>query len=162
MLAISEVVSGQTYRVHAKKEVVVSAGSFNTPQLLMLSGIGDPHALGKLSIKTQVALPSVGQNMSDHSRVNIAWVANTTGTIQDALDPNVLPDNIRKWQATHKGPLIDIASRQIGWFRLPHNDPIFELYDDPTPGPTSAHYELLFTVSISQVVSSWLAAQISH
>jgi choline dehydrogenase len=48
--------------VRARKEVIVSAGSVNTPQLLMLSGIGDRRELSAAGIKTIVHLPSVGKN----------------------------------------------------------------------------------------------------
>lgn len=49
--------------VNATKEVISSAGSINSPQLLMLSGIGDPAQLSKLGIKTLVNNTQVGQNL---------------------------------------------------------------------------------------------------
>jgi choline dehydrogenase-like flavoprotein len=52
--------------LHARREVVVSAGSFHSPQLLMLSGIGDGEQLQRLGIPTLHHLPGVGQNLQDH------------------------------------------------------------------------------------------------
>ena len=62
-----EVLRGhQTRSFAAKREVIVSAGALNSPQLLMLSGIGDGDALQPHGIKTLVHLPGVGQNLQDH------------------------------------------------------------------------------------------------
>ena len=49
----------------ASSEVILSAGTFNTPQLLMLSGIGDPTELEAVGIASRVALPAVGKNLQD-------------------------------------------------------------------------------------------------
>jgi choline dehydrogenase len=48
--------------VKARKDVILAAGSVNTPQLLMLSGIGDGNELKGLGIQPLVDLPSVGKN----------------------------------------------------------------------------------------------------
>jgi len=50
----------------ARKEVILSAGAFNSPQLLMLSGIGDPSELKKHDIPLKHALTGVGKNLQDH------------------------------------------------------------------------------------------------
>ncbi|MEO1655493.1 MAG: GMC oxidoreductase, partial [Bacteroidota bacterium] len=52
--------------VYAAKEVILSAGAFNSPQILMLSGIGPAEELKKHQIEVQVDLPGVGQNLQDH------------------------------------------------------------------------------------------------
>ncbi len=52
-------------QVTAAQEVVLSAGAFNTPQLLMLSGVGDPSELSALGIDSVVDLPGVGRNLQD-------------------------------------------------------------------------------------------------
>lgn len=58
-------------RVKATREVILAAGAFNTPQLLMLSGIGDPDQLAQHGIQTQVALPGVGKNLQDRYEVGV-------------------------------------------------------------------------------------------
>lgn len=52
--------------LHARREVIVSAGTFQSPQLLMLSGIGDGAQLQRHGIPTLHHLPGVGQNLQDH------------------------------------------------------------------------------------------------
>lgn len=51
------------YTISAAKEIIISAGSINTPQLLMLSGIGDSKQLSALGIPTVVNSPDVGKNL---------------------------------------------------------------------------------------------------
>ena len=57
---------GQARRIGARREVVVSAGTIQSPQVLMLSGIGDPEELRKHGIQVQHALHGVGQNLQEH------------------------------------------------------------------------------------------------
>jgi choline dehydrogenase len=57
---------GQRRRVKARREVIVSAGSINSPQVLQLSGIGDAALLKNLGIDPLVELPAVGRNLQDH------------------------------------------------------------------------------------------------
>ena len=57
---------GQAYKVNAKEEVVLSTGVIQTPQLLELSGIGDPKVLEKAGVQCKVENPRVGANFQDH------------------------------------------------------------------------------------------------
>lgn len=59
-------IKGRSHNVFAKKEVLLSAGTFNSPQLLMLSGIGPKAELEKHNIKIQHELPGVGENLQEH------------------------------------------------------------------------------------------------
>ncbi len=58
---------GHHLMAHAQREVILSAGAINSPQVLMLSGIGEPQALSALGIEVKVPLPGVGQNLQDHT-----------------------------------------------------------------------------------------------
>ncbi|MBB4173040.1 GMC family oxidoreductase [Sulfitobacter noctilucicola] len=58
--------SGQIKKIEAGKEVILSAGAFGSPQLLMLSGIGPRDELNAQGIAVRHDLPSVGQNLQDH------------------------------------------------------------------------------------------------
>jgi choline dehydrogenase len=57
---------GQVHRVKAAREVIVSGGSINSPQILMLSGVGPADELRRLDIPVVQDLPGVGQNLQDH------------------------------------------------------------------------------------------------
>ena len=54
------------YKVHASREVILSGGVIGTPQLLELSGIGDPEVLKKAGIECIVKNDKVGANFQDH------------------------------------------------------------------------------------------------
>ena len=128
----------------ARKEVILSAGVFNTPQLLMLSGIGDPDELTSFGIPTRVNLPSVGKNMTDHVLLGNAWRVNNDETFESHLAPDILPQKIQEWDQTYQGPLSWTLANQMAWMRLPQNDTIIQTHGDPSPGPTSAHYQFVW------------------
>jgi choline dehydrogenase len=65
----------QRVTVTAAREVVLCAGAFETPRLLMLSGIGDAHTLAKSGIRTRVDLPGVGKNLQDHPLISMSYEA---------------------------------------------------------------------------------------
>ncbi|KEF59691.1 uncharacterized protein A1O9_04537 [Exophiala aquamarina CBS 119918] len=58
--------NGQKHTVKAKREVIVSGGTINSPQILELSGIGDPEVLKAAGVDVKVDLPTVGTNYQDH------------------------------------------------------------------------------------------------
>ncbi len=66
-------VDGQTREARANREVVVSAGAINSPQLLELSGIGQPDLLQNLGIEVKHALKGVGENLRDHYSPRMKW-----------------------------------------------------------------------------------------
>ena len=63
---ITFVSGSQTYTANASREVILSAGSVQTPQLLELSGIGNKTLLESLGIESKLDLPEVGENYQDH------------------------------------------------------------------------------------------------
>jgi 4-pyridoxate dehydrogenase len=65
---------GQMREARATREVIVASGAINSPQLLMLSGIGDADALTKLGIGCVQHLPGVGANLQDHLVVGLTYV----------------------------------------------------------------------------------------
>jgi 4-pyridoxate dehydrogenase len=64
---------GRRTLVHAKREVILAAGSINSPHLLMLSGIGDPAELRPHSIDVKSPLAGVGKNLADHLGVSVSY-----------------------------------------------------------------------------------------
>jgi len=57
---------GKPRTLHARRELIVSSGAYNTPQLLELSGVGDPEVLRACGIEVVHALPGVGNSLQDH------------------------------------------------------------------------------------------------
>ncbi|MGC1446379.1 MAG: choline dehydrogenase [Xanthobacteraceae bacterium] len=77
--------NGETFTAHAAREVILCGGVINSPQLLMLSGIGDPQELAQHDIAVKVALPGVGKNLQDHISASIAYGRKTPGPFHRAM-----------------------------------------------------------------------------
>ena len=128
----------------------MSAGAVGTPQILMLSGIGDRSELTAVGIRPIVHLPSVGKNMSDHVLLLHSYHVNSTDTLQDQLGPTGIHGSMAMWDDARKGPLSYTIFNHGAFLRLPPNDSIFDKYQDPAMGPTSSHYQLIFGVCESR------------
>jgi choline dehydrogenase len=87
--------------VTARREVILSGGAINSPQLLMLSGIGPGNHLAEVGVTTRVDLPGVGANLQDHPVVPLLWY--TRGTTDLAQLNNLR--NFARWKAFGSGPL---------------------------------------------------------
>ncbi|KAG8779946.1 hypothetical protein FRC12_023673 [Ceratobasidium sp. 428] len=86
--SVSFVSNSATYTVKARKEVILSAGSVQTPQLLELSGIGNPSILQQYGIRSLVNLPGVGENLQDHLFVPTSYELKPGKTTFDILRNN--------------------------------------------------------------------------
>ncbi|MGW8400681.1 GMC family oxidoreductase, partial [Streptomyces lydicus] len=92
---------GQERTAHADREILLCGGSINSPQLLLLSGIGDPDELHDVGIDARVPLPGVGRNLQDHLMAPIVWeTRNSTDIVRDLLTP----DNLERWRTHGDGP----------------------------------------------------------
>lgn len=78
--------NGRRYNVRAKREVILSAGSINSPQLLLLSGIGPKEHLKSVNIRAVHDLPGVGQNLHNHQSYGIDFNINHTIINELTLD----------------------------------------------------------------------------
>ena len=78
-VGVNYVQRGKNFAAHADREVILSGGVINSPQLLMLSGIGEPSELAAHDIAVKVALPGVGKNLQDHISAAIAYARKEPG-----------------------------------------------------------------------------------
>lgn len=76
---------GQTVQARAEREVILAGGAFNSPHLLLLSGIGPADHLRRFEIAPVVDLPGVGSNLQDHLAVTVAYVRREPGPFRDLL-----------------------------------------------------------------------------
>ncbi|KAH0443793.1 choline dehydrogenase [Colletotrichum camelliae] len=72
----------------ASKEVILAAGTFHTPQILQVSGIGDSALHQSIGVSTVVDLPAVGQNLHDHVLLTVVNTINTTLPVSSLLTSN--------------------------------------------------------------------------
>ena len=76
---------GRVQSVRARREIVLSAGTVNSPQLLMLSGIGPAQDLSQHGIEVVIDLPGVGQNLQDHVDSVLSWECSKPVTLYKDL-----------------------------------------------------------------------------
>ena len=79
---------GGSERVRARREVILCAGAINSPQLLQLSGIGDPERLKAAGVAPRIALPEVGRNLQDHLGVNLKYAASQKVSLYKLFRPD--------------------------------------------------------------------------
>jgi 4-pyridoxate dehydrogenase len=75
----------QTVSVHASREVILSGGSINTPQVLTISGVGDGTKIKSLGLNVLKNLPGVGKNLIDHTSASINYRRKDRGTFHRGL-----------------------------------------------------------------------------
>jgi choline dehydrogenase len=95
------------------REVVLSGGAVNSPQLLMLSGIGPAAHLRDVGVEVVVDLPGVGQNLHDHPAVPLVWHSKDTTDL--AEHNNLL--NFGRAKAVGSGPLVSNIGESGAFFR---------------------------------------------
>lgn len=140
---------GRLTRVLARREVILSAGAINTPQILLNSGIGDSATLEALGIMSLVHNPSVGANLSDHLLVGNRWNVASNETFE-AFTSNATATQalVDEWEKARTGVLASGSFNNIGWVRFAENSSILQDFPDSSSGPTSPHVELLISVGI--------------
>ena len=74
----------ETFR--AEREVILSAGSIGSPQIMQLSGIGNPELLGSVGIPVTHALPGVGENLQDHLQIRTVYKVHNTVTLNQRVN----------------------------------------------------------------------------
>ncbi len=85
-IGIEYIKDGQKHQAHADSEVILAGGAFNSPQLLLLSGIGPADELTKVGVEPRVDLKGVGKNMSNHPVASTQWIrAKGQGTFHKGL-----------------------------------------------------------------------------
>lgn len=109
---------GKTETISPEREVIMAAGAFNSPHIMMHSGIGSGHELVKQGIEVQHELPGVGQNLQDHIDT---WVKQkSTSRITYGLSLPVLHKNIAhvlKWFFARRGAFTSNTAEAGGFVR---------------------------------------------
>ena len=126
---VAYVHAGVETAARADADVILSAGAINSPQLLMLSGIGPAQQLRAHNIAVKVDLPGVGANLNDHTQTPIVWATkDSTDLLQLAT-----PDNMARWQQRGGGPFSSIVAEVGGFLSTNGNDvPDIQLICGPT------------------------------
>jgi choline dehydrogenase-like flavoprotein len=95
--------SGKTRRAEASREVILAGGTFNTPQLLMLSGIGPAAHLREMGIQSLLDLP-VGKNLQDHLAAMILFTRPNAGSFRQGMRFDRMAVSMMRAQVFGTGP----------------------------------------------------------
>ncbi|KAJ7088106.1 GMC oxidoreductase [Mycena epipterygia] len=105
--AVEFLLDGETHAVSVKPgaEVILSTGTIKTPQILELSGIGDPQILSTLGIDVNVDLPRVGEGMIDQFFFGVSFELKNDSivTLDDLRDPAFLAEALGEYEANKTG-----------------------------------------------------------
>ncbi len=113
---VSYLHKGESQTARASAEVILSGGAVNSPQLLMLSGIGPAEHLIEMGIDVVTENRGVGANLSDHPVLPVIWsTPRLRGMWEKGSQANLL-----RWQLTRRGPLASNAAESGGFA---HSEP---------------------------------------
>jgi choline dehydrogenase len=147
--------------VRARREVILSGGAIDSPQLLLLSGVGDGAALAGHGIDVQRHLPAVGRNLQDHLAVSYFYKVRTA-TLNDELHPLLgKAQAALRFAFDRRGPL-SLSVNQSGGFvrsgpdgarcRPPALFQPGELYQDAARGAQAAQSRSVLGASCSRSI----------
>jgi choline dehydrogenase len=112
-VGIEFIYAGKTERANANREVILCSGAINSPQLLMLSGIGNAEHLRALDLPVVADLPGVGQNLQDHLLTGVQYECTRPISMASAETLG----NIAKYLLFKKGPLSSNIAEAGGFLK---------------------------------------------
>jgi choline dehydrogenase len=105
---------GQAQELRAEREVLLCGGAYNSPQLLMLSGVGPAEHLAMREVEVLLDQPAVGENLSDHAATYEVWTTPEPASLLAALEPAALEE----FAATQTGPFASNLAESGGFARV--------------------------------------------
>jgi choline dehydrogenase-like flavoprotein len=115
-VGIEYIERGRVVRAHAAREVILSGGTFNSPQLLMLSGIGPADHLRALGIDVLADLP-VGKNLQDHWAAAVMYARKSPGPFRDMMRFDRMAINMLRAYFLGSGPATSIPSGVLAFVK---------------------------------------------
>ncbi|KAF7510892.1 hypothetical protein GJ744_005722 [Endocarpon pusillum] len=120
-IGLNFTVNGKHYIVNTKKEVIISAGTIESPKILELSGIGNPQILDKYGVPVLLANKAVGENLQDHPQLGVTNQVNDGVITQDQYFNKTYQDAARILYETNRtGPLTSVVTQHapLSWAQM--------------------------------------------
>jgi len=130
--------NGTEKTVTARDEVLLSGGVINSPQLLMLSGVGAPAELAAHGIETHVNLPSVGKNLQDHVSVILMYKRREPGPFFKNMRADRIGLDFLKTYLTGKGFSADVPGGVVAFLKSGKDRPLPDVQLLFTAAPLAA------------------------
>ena len=134
---------GEAQEFRAEREVILCGGAYNSPQLLMLSGVGPAEHLQMREIEVLLDQPAVGENLSDHPATQLVWTTPEPESLLLALEPAALEE----FEASQTGPFTSNLAESGGFARV----------EDGAPAP-----DIQFHVAPVQIVEEGMRDPEAH
>lgn len=150
-------IKGIEHRIECGAEIILSGGAINSPQVLMLSGIGDKDELAKFNIDSVKHLPGVGKNLQDHLQIRTIYKVNKPITLNDEVNNPIRKIGMGLEYALFRTGPLTMAASQVCIFtktdpQMSRPDIQFHLQplsaDKPADG---THRFSAFTASVCQL-----------
>ena len=118
-IGVEYIKRGARVTAYADREVILAAGVINTPQLLMLSGIGDPDDLRLRGIPVAVPLKGVGRNLQDHISAGILWRRTAPGPLHAKMRLDRIALDLGKTYFFGSGISADLPGGVMAFLKSP-------------------------------------------
>ena len=109
--------SGRVKQAQANREVILSGGTYNSPQLLLLSGVGPAAEIEQLGIRAVHDLPGVGRNLQDHPSVRIEFLANDGMAFDSKLRFDRMLATVAQWYLFATGTGTGLPVSAMGFYK---------------------------------------------
>jgi 4-pyridoxate dehydrogenase len=129
---------GANFQVFARREVLLAGGVINTPQLLMLSGIGGGEELSSFGIETKVDLPGVGKNLQDHVSVILMYRRKEPGPFLKMMRADRIGLDFVKTYLTGRGFSADVPGGVVAFLKSDASRPLPDVQLLFTAAPLAA------------------------
>lgn len=131
-IGVSFIHNGKVKTATANKEVILSAGAIHSPQILMLSGIGNREVLAKAGIKVEHELKGVGKNLKDHYFFPICYEISQRVSFNSQMQGLNMLKNTLRYYLTKKGPMTVGAASSGGFVNIDSDRPDLQFHFAPT------------------------------
>ena len=108
---------GAERRARARREAILSGGSYNSPQVLLLSGVGPAKELSQMGIATAVDLPGVGRNLSEHMVFHVQFLMKEPITFLSRLRADRVAMSVLQWALFGAGDFATQALTAVAFLR---------------------------------------------
>jgi len=116
-VGVEYLADAQRYSARAEGEVILSAGAYNSPQLLMLSGIGPADELRALGITPLLDAPEVGSNLQEHAAIALGYAARRGSGFEPQLRLDRISLAVLRWLLLRSGPATRLPITCMGFIR---------------------------------------------
>lgn len=125
--------NGTPHQAHAQTQVIMAAGAIGTPQILMLSGLGNANELAEVGIEAKCNIPEMGKNLQDHINIPISFYSKEKTGV-GAWDEKFLEESFKEWEQLRTGPRATTWAAAGAHVRSrPDIEPDLQLYGAVSP-----------------------------